>query len=159
MKKDAPPQVTIFTDGACSGNPGPGGWAAVLLYGAHRKELSGGAHTTTNNIMELTAAIQALRQLNKPCTVILYSDSQYLVRGMSEWIDGWIRRGWKRAGGHPVANHTLWQELHRLARRHPVAWRWIPAHHDDPAASHPENARCDELARQAIRELETASPD
>jgi ribonuclease HI len=149
------PRVTIYTDGACSGNPGPGGWAAVLLWGDHRKELSGGARHTTNNIMELTAAIQALRQLRKPCEVILYSDSRYLVQGMTEWLPAWVRRGWRRADKSPVANRSLWEELQRQNGRHRVEWHWIPAHHDDPVASHPENARCDELAREAIGSLES----
>jgi len=145
--------VTIYTDGACSGNPGPGGWAAVLLSGDHRKEISGAARHTTNNIMELTAAIQALRQLRAPSRVTLFSDSRYLVQGMTEWLPNWIRKGWRRPGG-TVANRTLWEELHRLAGHHAVTWRWIPAHHDDPIASHPENARCDELARAAIEAME-----
>lgn len=107
--------------------------------------------------MELTAAIQALRQLRKACEVTLYSDSRYLVQGMSEWLAGWIRRGWRRADKSPVANQPLWAELHRLDRKHRIDWRWIPAHHDDPVASHPENARCDELARAAIETLESAA--
>ncbi len=132
---------------------GPGGWAAVLLSGDHRKEISGAARHTTNNIMELTAAIQALRQLRAPSRVTLFSDSRYLVQGMTEWLPNWIRKGWRRPGG-TVANRTLWEELHRLAGRHAVTWRWIPAHHDDPVGSHPENACCDELARAAITAME-----
>lgn len=151
------PRVVIYTDGACSGNPGPGGWAAVMLYGEHRKELSGGAARTTNNIMELTAAIQALQQLTRRCQVDLYTDSQYLVKGMTEWMPGWLRKGWRRQGGKDVANRTLWEELNRLARQHDIHWNWIPAYHDDPVASHPENDRCDILARQAILDLEAAT--
>lgn len=145
----APPDVAVFTDGACRGNPGPGGWAAVLLFGDHRREISGGSKRTTNNIMEMTAAVQGLRLLKKPCRVVLYSDSQYLIRGMTEWLPSWARRGWRRAGGQEVANLNLWQELQRLNQEHEIAWRWIPAHHDSPEASMPENALCDKLAREA----------
>lgn len=154
MSTLALPEVTIYTDGACSGNPGPGGWAAVMIFGPHRKELSGGSPQTTNNIMELSAAIHALRSLTKPCRVTLFSDSQYMIKGMTEWIHGWVRKNWKKAGGGDVANRTLWEELNRLAGVHKVTWRWIPAHHDDPIASHPENARCDELAREAIAQIQ-----
>lgn len=154
-----PPHVDIFTDGACSGNPGPGGWAAVLVMGAHRKELSGGRTLTTNNVMELTAAIEGLRQLKRPCRVTLCSDSQYLVKGMTEWMDAWVRKNWRTAGGKAVANQALWKELRELCRKHAVKWVWIPAHHNDPLASHPENARCDELAREAIRLAENAASD
>ena len=156
---DSRPLVEIFTDGACSGNPGPGGWAAVLVMGPHRKEISGGRTVTTNNIMELSAAIQGLRQLKKSCRVRIYSDSQYLVKGMSEWMGGWLRRNWKTAGGSPVANRDLWEELNRLNKVHEVVWTWIPAHHNDPLSSHPENARCDELAREAIRFAENRLQD
>lgn len=151
------PEVVIYTDGACSGNPGPGGWAAVLISGNHRKEISGGAQATTNNIMEMTAARQALQQLKKPCRVRVYSDSQYLVKGMTEWMPGWIRRNWRRGQNQPVANENIWKELLRLSRDHEISWYWIPAHHDDPVASHPENARCDELARSMIEEIQRES--
>jgi len=152
-------EVTIYTDGACSGNPGPGGWAAVLICGPHRKEISGGAVHTTNNIMEMTAAVQALRQLKQRSEVTLHSDSRYLVQGMKEWLPNWLRRGWRRPGGGEVANRTLWEELHRLSGKHQIRWQWLPAHHDDPVRSHPENARCDELARGVIEQLRANSPE
>jgi ribonuclease HI len=137
--------VEAFTDGACSGNPGPGGWGVVLRYGKHEKELSGGETETTNQRMELTAAIEALRAIKRPCRVTIYSDSKYVVQGMTEWIHNWKRNGWKNASKKPVANAELWQELDRLAAKHRVAWRWVKGH-----AGHPENERADELACQAI---------
>jgi len=142
------PEVEAFTDGACSGNPGPGGWGVLLRMGSHEKELSGGERETTNQRMELTAAIEALRALKRPCRVTVYSDSKYVVQGMREWIHGWKRNGWKNAGKKPVANQELWQELDRLAATHEVCWEWVRGH-----AGHTENERADELARQAIPQM------
>jgi len=139
------PEVEAFTDGACSGNPGPGGWGVLLRMGAHEKELSGGECETTNQRMELTAAIEALRALKRPCQITIYSDSKYVVQGMREWIHGWKKNGWKNAGKKPVANQELWQELDRLAATHDVRWEWVRGH-----AGHVENERADELARKAI---------
>lgn len=138
-------RVAIFTDGACSGNPGPGGWGTVLRYGRVDKELSGGAADTTNNRMELTAAIQALDALKEPCTVDLYTDSSYVRDGITRWIEGWKRNGWKTASRKPVKNADLWQELERARGRHMVTWHWVKGH-----AGHPENERADELARRAM---------
>jgi ribonuclease HI len=142
------PHVEAFTDGACSGNPGPGGWGVVLRYGGHEKELCGGEHDTTNQRMELTAAIEALKALTKPCRITIHSDSKYVVQGMREWIDGWKRNGWKNASKKPVANQELWQQLDEAAARHHVIWEWVKGH-----AGHPENERADELANQGIDEL------
>jgi ribonuclease HI len=141
-------QVTIYTDGACSGNPGPGGWGAVLVSGPHRKELHGGDRHTTNNRMELTAAIEALRALRERSTVELYTDSTYVKKGITEWIDSWKRNGWKRRNGKrwlPVKNDDLWKELDRLVAEHDITFHWVKGH-----AGHPENERCDELARAGI---------
>ena len=138
-------QVDIFTDGACSGNPGPGGWGALLRYGHVEKELSGGETETTNNRMELTAAIRALDALKQPCKVDLYTDSAYVRDGITQWIEGWQRNGWKTASRKPVKNADLWQELERARSRHQVTWHWIKGH-----AGHPENERADELARNAM---------
>ena len=138
-------RVEIFTDGACSGNPGPGGWGAILRYGDKTKELSGGEADTTNNRMELTAAIQALDALKEPCVVDLYTDSVYVKDGIGGWIEGWKRNGWKTAAKKPVKNVELWQELERARNRHDVTWHWVKGH-----AGHPENERADELARLAM---------
>ena len=140
--------VTIYTDGACSGNPGPGGWGAVLISGTHRKEISGGERKTTNNRMELVAAIEALMALKEPAIVDLFTDSVYLKRGMTEWLSTWKKNGWRRKSGKrllPVKNEALWRKLDRLVGRHRVAFHWLEGH-----AGHPENERCDKLARQAI---------
>lgn len=137
--------VDIFTDGACSGNPGPGGWGAILRYGEIEKELSGGEPDTTNNRMELTAAIEALNALNEPCQVDLYTDSSYVKDGIGGWIEGWKRNGWKTAAKKPVKNVELWQALEEARDRHDVTWHWIKGH-----AGHPENERADELARHAM---------
>jgi ribonuclease HI len=145
------PKVVIYTDGACSGNPGPGGWGAVLSSGAHHKELSGGEAVTTNNRMELMAAIRALEALKRPSTVELFTDSAYLRNGITSWIHGWMRNGWRTAERKPVKNADLWQRLEQARARHDVHWRWVKGH-----AGHPENERADELARAAIRELITA---
>lgn len=142
--------VVIHTDGACLGNPGPGGWGAVLASGRHLRELSGGETDTTNNRMELMAAIAALETLKEPCNVVLTTDSQYVRQGITEWMAGWIRRGWKTSGGEPVKNRDLWERLHAAAGRHTVDWRWVKGH-----AGHPENERVDQLARlQALKHKE-----
>ena len=133
--------VEIFTDGACKGNPGPGGWGALLRLGKHEKELSGGEADTTNNRMELTAAIRGLAALTEPCVVTLYSDSKYVLDGMTKWVEGWKRRGWVNASKKPVRNADLWHELIEVAARHEIDWRWVKGH-----SGHPENDRVDELA-------------
>ena len=138
-------EVTIYTDGACSGNPGPGGWGAILISGEHRKELSGGEAETTNNRMELTAAIEALTALKRPCTVELYTDSVYVRDGITKWIHGWRRNGWRTADKKPVKNAELWQALEAALERHKVDWHWVKGH-----AGHPENERADELAREGM---------
>jgi ribonuclease HI len=134
-------RVEIFTDGACKGNPGPGGWAALLRMGKHEKELSGGEAATTNNRMELTAAIRALEALIEPCEVVLHSDSKYVLDGMTKWVAGWQKRGWKNASKQPVRNADLWHELIAAALPHQVDWVWVKGH-----AGHPENERVDALA-------------
>jgi ribonuclease HI len=138
-------QVEIFTDGACSGNPGPGGWGAILRFNGVERELSGGEAETTNNRMELTAAISALDALKEPCTVDLHTDSNYVRDGISKWIDGWKKNGWKTADRKPVKNAELWQALDAARRRHKVTWHWVRGH-----AGHPENERADELARAGM---------
>ena len=140
--------VTIHTDGACSGNPGPGGWGAVLEYAGHEKELSGAEAETTNNRMELMAAIQALEALKRPSKVRLVTDSVYVKDGVTKWIHGWKRNGWKTAAKKPVKNEDLWRRLDEAARRHDIAWEWIKGH-----AGHDENERADRLAREAISTL------
>jgi ribonuclease HI len=139
------PEVVIYTDGACSGNPGPGGWGAILLSGERKKEICGGEPATTNNRMELMAAIQALEGLKRPCKVELHTDSQYVMKGISEWIHGWKTRGWKTADKKPVKNEDLWRRLDEARLRHEVAWRWIKGH-----AGHELNERADTLARQGL---------
>ena len=141
------PQVVIYTDGACSGNPGPGGWGAILIYGEKRKELKGGEAGTTNNRMELMAAIRALEALNRPCKIELHTDSQYVQKGIHEWIHGWKRRGWKTADNKPVKNDDLWKRLDAARLRHQVDWRWVKGH-----AGHELNERADELAREGLKE-------
>ena len=140
----AAPQIEIHTDGACSGNPGPGGWAALLLYGNSEKELSGGETLTTNNRMELMAAIQALESLKKPCRIALYTDSQYVQKGITEWLPGWLRKGWKNAKGEAVKNQDLWQRLNAAVGPHQVSWHWVKGHN-----GHVDNERVDGLARVA----------
>ncbi len=137
--------IDIFTDGACSGNPGPGGWGALLRMGATEKELSGYEPATTNNRMEMMAVIEALRSLKRPVTARVHTDSQYVQKGISEWIHGWKRRGWKTADRQPVKNADLWQLLDRLAAGHRIEWLWVKGH-----AGHVENERVDALARRAI---------
>lgn len=138
--------VTIYTDGACSGNPGPGGWGAILIYGKVEKELSGAESMTTNNRMELMAAISALEALKSSCVVELYSDSQYVRQGITEWLPGWKARGWKTADKKPVKNADLWGRLELAAKRHEVSWHWVKGH-----SGHPLNERADMLAREAIK--------
>ena len=137
--------VEIFCDGACSGNPGPGGYGAILRFGGREKELSGGAKETTNNRMEMTAAIEAFRQLKRPCRVLITTDSQYLVKGMTEWISGWQRKGWLNSKKEPVVNKDLWEMLLAVTKPHSVQWKWVKGH-----AGHSENERCDQLAREGI---------
>lgn len=138
-------KIEIFTDGACSGNPGPGGWGAILRYGKHEKELSGGEDETTNNRMELTAAIEALKALKKSGNVDLYTDSTYVKKGIEEWIAGWKAKGWKTANKKPVKNQDLWQDLDEMMQKHNVTLHWVKGH-----AGHPENERADQLAVNAI---------
>lgn len=133
--------VYIWTDGACSGNPGPGGWGAVLRYSEVEKELSGGERDTTNNRMELMAAIEALKVLSRPCAVELTTDSSYVKDGITKWIDGWKARGWKTASKQPVKNQDLWKALDAEVEKHDVTWHWVKGH-----SGHPENERCDALA-------------
>ncbi|WP_298984894.1 ribonuclease HI [uncultured Roseibium sp.] len=135
-------RVTIYTDGACSGNPGPGGWGAILRFGGHERELQGGETETTNNRMELMAAIEALNTLKRPCAVDLYTDSTYVRSGIREWLEGWKRKNWRTAANKPVKNADLWQALDTARERHDVTWHWVKGH-----AGHPDNERADELAR------------
>ena len=137
-------QVEVHSDGACLGNPGPGGWGALLRYGSREKELSGGEPDSTNNRMELMGAIAALEALTEPCEVVLHTDSRYVQQGITEWLPGWRRRGWKTAGGAAVKNRELWQRLEAAAARHRVDWRWVKGH-----AGNPDNERVDMLARAA----------
>ncbi len=137
--------VEIYTDGACKGNPGPGGWGAILLYGDKRKEISGGEPETTNNRMEMTAALEALKALKSPCEVHLHTDSQYLRQGMTEWLPGWVRRKWKSSTGKPVKNRDLWEALVSEAARHEMHWHWVKGH-----SGHPLNERADELANEGV---------
>jgi ribonuclease HI len=142
------PPVEIHTDGACSGNPGPGGWGAILDWSGKRRELSGGEVLTTNNRMELMAAIAALETLKRPMRVVLFTDSQYLRQGITEWLEGWRRRGWRTADNKPVKNQDLWERLDLARKQHQVDWRWLKGH-----AGHVENERADELAREEIKRL------
>lgn len=146
--------VEIYCDGACSGNPGVGGWGCILRSGDHEKELSGADGDTTNNRMELTAAIAGLAALKRPCRVVLTSDSQYLVKGMTEWLPGWMARGWRNSRKEEVLNRDLWERLNGLAQQHSITWVWVRGHN-----GHPENERCDELARQAIDAYRLSSND
>jgi len=139
------PIVEAYTDGACSGNPGPGGWGVLMRMGNHEKELYGGEAHTTNQQMELQAAVEALRALSKPCQVTIISDSKYVVQGMSEWIHNWKKKGWKTASKKPVSNLERWQALDQLAAKHDVTWQWIKGH-----AGHEGNERADELARRGV---------
>jgi ribonuclease HI len=143
--------VVIYTDGACSGNPGPGGWGAILISGAHERELWGGEPVTTNNRMELMGAIQALEALKRPCKVELHTDSQYVRQGITEWMPAWKARGWKTAAKAPVKNEDLWRRLDQARLRHEVAWRWVKGHAGDPL-----NERADGLARRGVEEVRKA---
>ena len=145
------PRVEIFTDGACSGNPGPGGWAAILRAGSHEKELFGGERLTTNNRMELMAAISALEALKRPSTVEMHTDSKYVQDGISKWIHGWKRNGWKTADKKPVKNVDLWQRLDAAIQTHHVKWHWVKGH-----AGHELNERADKLAVAAIADMRAA---
>jgi ribonuclease HI len=140
--------VEIFTDGACRGNPGPGGWGVVLRYGRHEKEMYGGEPETTNNRMELMAAIQGLESLTRPCKVSLTTDSVYVRSGITQWLPAWKQRGWKTSGGKPVKNIDLWKRLDQAAQAHDVSWHWVKGH-----SGHPENERADVLANRGIDEL------
>ncbi|MBP2310876.1 ribonuclease HI [Azospirillum soli] len=144
--------VDIFTDGACSGNPGPGGWGAILRYGTVEKELYGGEPATTNNRMELMAAIQALEALKKPVKVRLYTDSEYVKNGITKWIYGWKAKGWKTADNKPVKNEDLWKRLDAAKQQHDIEFHWVRGH-----AGHPENERADALARQGVEEVRKAA--
>ena len=139
-------KVEIFTDGACKGNPGPGGWGAILRMGKHEKEISGSDPSTTNNRMELTAAIRGLGALIEPCEVTLYTDSRYVIDGITKWVDGWKRNGWVNASKQPVRNAELWHDLIEVAQRHEIDWQWVKGHN-----GHPENERVDRLASDAAQ--------
>lgn len=139
--------IELFTDGACRGNPGPGGWGVLLRYGDVERELYGYQAATTNNQMEMMAAIQGLEALKEPCEVVLTTDSKYVLQGMTEWLAGWKRKGWKNASGQPVKNQELWQRLDVAARPHTIKWRWVKGH-----TGHVENERVDALANRAIDE-------
>ncbi len=141
------PQVVIYSDGACSGNPGPGGWGAVMISGEHVRDICGGEPATTNNRMELMAAIQALEALKKPCKVELHTDSTYVMKGISEWIHGWKKRGWLTADKKPVKNDDLWRRLDIARGKHDVTWKWVKGH-----SGHPLNERADALARRGLKE-------
>ena len=143
-----PAGVLIYTDGACKGNPGVGGWGALLLFGGSEKELFGGEANTTNNRMELMAVIEALRALTRSCDAVVYTDSVYVQKGISEWIHGWKRNGWKTADKKPVKNADLWVRLDELARQHHVDWRWVKGH-----SGHPENERADQLANRGVESV------
>ena len=144
--------VEIFTDGACRGNPGPGGWGAILRLARNEKELWGGASETTNNRMELTAVIRALEALKRPVNGRIHTDSQYVLKGINEWIHGWKRNGWKTASRQPVKNADLWERLDALSRQHKLEWVWVKGH-----AGHPENERADALANRGIDELKDSA--
>lgn len=146
-------RVDIFTDGACQGNPGPGGWAAILVSGEHRREITGYEPHTTNNRMELQAALEGLRNLKQPCEVDLYTDSQYLKKGMEGWLAKWKKNGWRTAAKQPVKNCDLWEELEAAASIHTMRWHWVRGHD-----GHVENERCDALANEAIRRCGPVAP-
>ncbi|OGT53280.1 MAG: ribonuclease HI [Gammaproteobacteria bacterium RIFCSPHIGHO2_12_FULL_42_13] len=141
-------KIIIYTDGACQGNPGPGGWGALLRYGGHEKKLSGAEHATTNNRMELTAAIKALATIREPCIIEIHTDSKYLQQGISEWLPQWKKNHWKKSDKKPVKNIDLWQALDAEANRHKISWHWVKGH-----SGHPENDIADALATQAIESL------
>ena len=137
--------IYIYSDGACKGNPGAGGWGALLVTDGHRKEICGGEANTTNNRMEMTAVIRALESLKRPSTVEVHTDSQYVQKGISEWMSGWKRRNWRTASGHPVKNQDLWLQLDALSQLHRIEWKWVRGHN-----GHPENERADKLANQGV---------
>ena len=139
--------VHIYTDGACKGNPGPGGWGAILKYGQHVKELNGYSRETTNNIMEITAVIEALKSLTRPCSIKLTTDSNYVKNGITEWIHNWKKKGWKTANKKPVKNKEFWLQLDAEVQRHNIEWKWVKGH-----SGHPDNERADELANEAVEE-------
>ena len=141
--------VHIFTDGACKGNPGPGGWGAIMKYGDHVKELNGYSSKTTNNIMEITAVIEALKSLTRPCAIILTTDSNYVKNGITQWIHNWKKKGWKTATKKPVKNKECWLQLDVEVQRHQIEWKWVKGH-----SGHPENERADELANEAVGDNE-----
>lgn len=146
-------QIEIHTDGACLGNPGPGGWAALLRYRGKERELVGGEALTTNNRMELMAAIVALETLSEPCEVMLQTDSQYVRQGITQWMANWVRRNWKTSGGDPVKNRDLWERLHAAVQGHRIDWRWVKGHSGDP-----DNERVDALARNEAEKFRDAAP-
>lgn len=143
--------VYLYTDGSCKGNPGPGGWGVLMRYGSHEKELFGGEAQTTNNRMELSAVIEGLAALTRPCRVVICTDSQYVKNGMEKWIHGWKRNGWKTAAKQPVKNAELWQRLDELAAQHQIEWQWVRGH-----TGHPENERADELANRGAAQAAAA---
>lgn len=147
-----PVLVEVWTDGGCKPNPGPGGWAAILRFGAHERELTGAEPATTNNRMELTAAAAALEALSRPCRVVLHTDSEYVRSGVTRWSTGWVRRNWRNAAGDPVANMDLWRRVLDAAKAHDIDWRWVRGHAGDPM-----NERADRLATQARKTLATSS--
>lgn len=140
-------KVELYTDGACSGNPGPGGWGAILRYGKHEKELSGGKERTTNNQMELMAVLKGLQELKEQCDVTIYTDSKYVMDGMTKYIHSWRQKGWKTANKKPVKNKEIWEELDAACKKHKISWQWVKGH-----AGHPENERADDLAVAAIEQ-------
>jgi ribonuclease HI len=148
MNTDTLTEVIIYTDGACKGNPGPGGWGAYLKAGTHEKSLCGGEAGTTNNRMELLAVIEALHVLKRPCAITLFTDSEYVRKGITEWIHNWKRRGWRTADNKPVKNADLWQRLDSEAARHQMTWRWVKGHAGDPG-----NERADQLANEGVRKV------
>ena len=148
MTESNPGIVELYTDGACRGNPGPGGWGVLMRFNGHEKELFGGDAATTNNRMELMAAIQALETLSRPCKIRLYTDSKYVMHGITEWIDQWKTRDWKTAAKKPVKNVDLWQRLDKARERHSIEWYWVKGH-----SGHDENERADQLANRGIDEL------
>ena len=152
MNVPKPETVEIFTDGACSGNPGPGGWGAILRFKGVEKELKGGEMLTTNNRMEMMAVLVALNTLSRPCAIDLYTDSQYVMKGVTEWLRGWKARGWKTADKKPVKNEDLWRALDEAVARHRLSWHWVKGH-----AGHVENERADQLARDGIAEVRSAA--
>lgn len=141
-------RVHLYTDGACRGNPGPGGWGALMIHGNHRRELCGGEAHTTNNRMELMAVIEGLKALKRPCELVLFTDSRYVMQGITEWIANWKRRGWRTSARKPVKNQDLWEMLDQEVQRHTIDWQWVRGHAGDPG-----NERADELANQGVDEL------